>query len=198
VFSACMVLMAAAVTVSSILSTIQLMKPIRILMDQAPVTAEYHPAKFVVSYKTLALDGSLQTVSQDSLSRRHRNLLQPNQQKDGEMDLVDTGHALDQVRYVTSVQYRRELYPAIVCILHYRLYAVYCNRCHKGNCGVCVRYCLFSNGFCIIVFFILQLVMSVDESLYQKSLQATKKEWVVDDDEAFFFYPKVRIQIFHC
>jgi hypothetical protein len=106
VFSACMVLMAAAVTVSSILSTIQLMKPIRILMDQAPVTAEYHPAKFVVTYKTLALDGSLQTVSQDSLSRRHRNLLQPNQQQhqDGaEMEMIDAGHAqtLDQVRYVT-------------------------------------------------------------------------------------------------
>jgi hypothetical protein len=107
VFSACMVLMAAAVTVSSILSTIQLMKPIRILMDQAPVTAEYHPAKFVVTYKTLALDGSLQTVSQDSLSRRHRNLLQPpNQQQhqDGaEIEMTDAGHAhtLDQVRYVT-------------------------------------------------------------------------------------------------
>ena len=102
-FSACMVLMLAAVTVSSILSTIQLMKPIRILMEQVPVTAEYRPAKFVVSYKTLALDGSLQTVSQDSLSRRHRNLLQPNQQKGSEMELVDTGHALDQVRCVCAL-----------------------------------------------------------------------------------------------
>ena len=66
---------------------------------------------------------------------------------------------------------------------------------------MCVRCCLFSNGYCIIVFFILQLVMSVDESLYQKSLQATmleaEKEWAVDDDEALFFYPKVRLQIFH-
>jgi hypothetical protein len=106
VMSACMVLMLAAVTVSSILSTIQLMKPIRILMDQVPMTAEYHPAKFLVSYKTLALDGSLQTVSQDSLARRHRNLLQPSQQQQhygGDMELVDTGHALDQVSDVYVV-----------------------------------------------------------------------------------------------
>jgi hypothetical protein len=43
--------------------------------------------------------------------------------------------------------------------------------------------------------------MSVDESLYQKSLQATmpetENEWMVDDDEALFFYPKVRLRIFH-
>jgi hypothetical protein len=25
-----------------------------------------------------------------------------------------------------------------------------------------------------------------------------EKEWVVDDDEDLFFYPKVRRQIFHC
>jgi hypothetical protein len=24
-----------------------------------------------------------------------------------------------------------------------------------------------------------------------------KEEWMVDDDEALFFYPKVRLQIFH-
>jgi hypothetical protein len=101
VLSACMVLMLAAVTVSSILSSIQLMQPIRVLMDQVPMTAEYHPAKFVVTYKTFALDGSLQTVSQDSLARRHRNLLQPSQQQyhGSDMELVDTGHALDQVSH---------------------------------------------------------------------------------------------------
>jgi hypothetical protein len=107
VLSACTVLMLTAVTVSSILSTIQLMKPIRILMDQVPMTAEYHPAKFLVSYKTLALDGSLQTVIQDSLARRHRNLLQPSQQQQqqhgGNMELVDTGHAPDQVSHVYVV-----------------------------------------------------------------------------------------------
>jgi hypothetical protein len=25
-----------------------------------------------------------------------------------------------------------------------------------------------------------------------------KEEWIVDDDESLFFYPKVRLQIFHC
>jgi hypothetical protein len=102
VLTACTVLMLTAVTVSSILSSIQIMKPIRILMDQVPITAEYHPAQFVVSYKTLAPDGSLQPVSQDSVSRRHRHLLQPDQQQQGgEMEQVDeTGHALDQVRHI--------------------------------------------------------------------------------------------------
>jgi hypothetical protein len=64
-----------------------------------------------------------------------------------------------------------------------------------------VIHCLFSNGYCVVVFFILQLVMSVDESLYQKSLQATilktEHEWAVDDDEALVFYPKVRLQILY-
>jgi hypothetical protein len=39
-----------------------------------------------------------------------------------------------------------------------------------------------------------QLVTSVDKLLYHKSV----KEWVLDDDEGLFFYPKVRIQIFLC
>jgi hypothetical protein len=90
ILSACTVLMLAAVTVSSILSTIQMMKPIRILMERVPIAAEYHPAKIVVSYKTFAPDGSLKTVIQDSVERRHRNL-------------VDDGHALDQVRDVWAV-----------------------------------------------------------------------------------------------
>lgn len=110
VLSACTVLVLAAVTVSSILSTITLMKPIRILMDSVPVTAEYHPAKFVVSYKTMALDGSLETVSQDSVHRKHRNLLQPSQQQGGGggggemMQMFDeASHALEEVRYVCAV-----------------------------------------------------------------------------------------------
>jgi hypothetical protein len=101
VLSACMVLMLAAVTVSSILSTIQMMKPIRILMEQVPITAEYRPAKFLVSYKTFAPDGSLETVSQDSV---HRKLLESNQlQQGGEMQTVDEGYALDQVCHVCAV-----------------------------------------------------------------------------------------------
>jgi hypothetical protein len=39
-----------------------------------------------------------------------------------------------------------------------------------------------------------QLGVSVDKLLYHKSL----KEWVLDDDEGLFFYPKVRLQIFLC
>jgi hypothetical protein len=105
VLSACTVLVLAAVTVSSILSTVQMLKPIRVLMEQVPITAEYHPAKFVVSYKTLAPDGSLKTVTQDSV---HRKMLQADdqqqqqqqQQQGGEVQKVDQGHPLDQVRYV--------------------------------------------------------------------------------------------------
>jgi hypothetical protein len=72
------------------------------------------------------------------------------------------------------------------------------------HCCACVRSCRFGffNGYCVVHLFILQLVASVDESLYQKSLQTTmleaKEEWIVDDDEGLFFYPKVRLQIFRC
>jgi hypothetical protein len=91
VLSACTVLMLAAVTVSSILSTVQMMKPIRILMEHVPVNAEYQPAKFVISYKTFAPNGSLKTVVQDSVERRLGNL-------------VDNGHdVLDEVRDVCAV-----------------------------------------------------------------------------------------------
>jgi hypothetical protein len=43
--------------------------------------------------------------------------------------------------------------------------------------------------------------MSVDDSLSQKKMQTTmleaKRKWEADDDEDLFFYPKVRLQIFH-
>jgi hypothetical protein len=52
-------------------------------------------------------------------------------------------------------------------------------------------------------FFIMQLVASVDESLYQQRLQTSmveaEEEWGLDDDDGLFFYPEVRLQmIFSC
>jgi hypothetical protein len=133
VLSACMVLMLAAVTVSSILSTVQMMKPIRILYEQVPITAEYHPAKFVI-YKTFAPDGSLETVSQDSVHRKMwegDQQQQQQQQQGGEMQKVEEGHVLDQVCHVCAV-------PTSTAD-HYVLYYVYYNQCYKGNCCVCER-----------------------------------------------------------
>jgi hypothetical protein len=153
VMSACTVLVLGAVTVSSILSTAQMMKPLRILMEQVPrsaeyhptkfvimeqvpiISAEYHPAKFVVSYKTFAPDGSLETVTQDSISRKHRRLSQPNTNtntKTGETETVDVdndnqGHDLDQVRFNLRVcrLCMQQPNPSQVAV--------------DENCHVCVR-----------------------------------------------------------
>jgi hypothetical protein len=81
----------------------------------------------------------------------------------------------------------------------------------------CVRDYLFLTDIASSSFlYCTKLGTSVDELLYQKSLQSTIpeaeelgmsvnlmdqksfQEWMLDDDEGLFFYPMVRIQIFFC